>query len=240
MSKDCTDQHCTPGMQYPQTIPAITLPFITPTIQYPNHYLLYLPTFISGVQITLLGAINKNTHTMPALLSHDRFLTTSEDIKRTLKNCFFCTKLTNNTSFIMTDIEFASFKLPLDRKKAFFFLFVHNDQTRVGHWISVAIYRQNTTCLLIDPLNSTPRTTILYTRLFCRLNSLKLHFFNTLFQGSASRTCGYLNMYFCSRVSLLPLNKILSLKSVINKHTIESNELLMLRYVQTHFKIKLL
>lgn len=172
--------------------------------------------------------------------SHDRFLTTSEDIKKTIKKCPTCTKLTNNCSFLMTDTAFSTFKLPTNIKKAFFFIFISNEQASIGHWISLALYRINSACLLIDPLNNTPKSSILHIKLFCQLNSLNLHSFNAIFQTPSSKACGYLNAYFCSRVSILPLNKILELRSAIKNQTVETTEINMIRYVQNHFKITLL
>ena len=169
----------------------------------------------------------------------DRFLTTGGDIEKLLTRCKKCYSITNNGKYVIFHTELPNLIIPNRKKVA---LIVNTTrQNQIGHWFLLIIFKnsRNSQLFLCDGLGRVekePRV-MKNIELFCKNNNLIFHNYNLKIQTSKSLACGYLILFFLFKFSILSLNGFLSLKRIMIRQSVRTNEKIALKSAKQHFRI---
>lgn len=166
-------------------------------------------------------------------------ITTDEQIIMLLQSCSRCSKLTGDSSHVISHTELSSFVLP-DNKRKKWGLVVnskHHGSNAIGHWWTIIIFDQF--CLIYDGLCSIHRNDVVMksVKSFCKLNNLRYKNGNFRFQLSNSLKCGWLATFFIAKASVLNHYKFQKMITFLRGFSIKSREKIILKFVFRHFKI---
>ena len=174
--------------------------------------------------------------------NHPKYITTGSELKQILSNCSSCFRLTLKGNLIVPLDNLKTFILPTSNQAKFCLLvnLKHRDDSLVGHWICLLIWKTHKKCIIVDPSNEYHHSpvTVASIHSFCIHNGLKEINFSTKCQSQSSFVCGQICLFFCEKMhkSVYP-RQILELRKTIKSYTIPFNELHMIRNVKRHFKV---
>ena len=170
-----------------------------------------------------------------------KYLTTGEDIKDLLTRCKKCHSITDGGKNIVFHTELSNLNIAMKNKVAVIVNTTNGEQ--VGHWFLLACFRNlkttNAKCFLVDTLGQVKKEPNIMknVELFCRNNHFTFLNYNLKIQKSDSLACGYLVLFFLFKFSILSLNEFLSLKRVMTRQSINTNEKIALKATKNHFRI---
>ena len=167
-----------------------------------------------------------------------RFLTTGGDIENLLTRCKKCYSITNNGEYVIFHQKLPTLIIPIKNKVA---LIVNTTkENRVGHWFILVIFK-NAKLSLCDGLGQVKKEPLIMKNIeiFCKNNNLIFFNYNLKIQTSKSLACGYLILFFLFKFSILSLNGFLSLKRVMIRQSVHTNEKVALKSAKNHFRILL-
>ena len=171
----------------------------------------------------------------------ERYLTTGEDIKNLLARCKKCNSITDGGKNIVFHAELPNLNIAMKNKVA---VIVNTaDGEQVGHWFLLTCFRNlktaNAKCFIVDTLGQVKKEPNIMknVKLFCRNNHFTLLNYNLKIQRSDSLACGYLVLFFLFKFSIMSLNEFLSLKRVMTRQSINTNEKIALKATKNHFRI---
>ena len=166
-------------------------------------------------------------------------ITTDQQIIALLQSCNRCSKLTGNSSHVLSHTELAHFVLPNLKKKKWGF--VVNSQpygsNSIGHWWTIIIFDKF--CYVFDGLCQIHKNNDVMknVRSFCTLNNLKYTNGNLRYQLANSLNCGWLATYFIAKASLLKHFAFVKLITFLRRFSLKSRENIILKFVFRHYKI---
>ena len=166
-------------------------------------------------------------------------ITTDKQIITLLQSCNRCSKLTGDSSYVLSHTELAHFVLPNSKKKKWGF--VVNSQpygsSSIGHWWTIIIF--DNFCYIFDGLCQIHKNNDVMknVRSFCTLNNLKYTNSNLRYQLVNSLNCGWLATYFIAKASLLKHFAFVKLITFLRRFSLKSRENIILKFVFRHYKI---
>lgn len=174
--------------------------------------------------------------------SNIRYLTTADDLKKIISSCKRCSLATRNGNNIISNKELAHLKIT--KKYSSPIIFICNtadDFDTIGHWFTIVINTRNKLAYLCDGLNyvQTRKDVLKNIHQFCKINKLNFINLKTKCQQNRSNICGYISVFFTAKYVHLTSRNFLQLTSILNRHSVASNESLILQFVQKHFKFKI-
>ena len=170
--------------------------------------------------------------------SDPKYITTSVDLKNIISRCQKCFNITLNGSLIVPLNSLPTLTLPKTNQKKYFVI-VHISNHRIGHWVAIAIYRNNSKAILIDPANeiNNSQASLDCVQAFCELNKLQIVDFATRTQSSHTNVCGQIVTAFLGKMSDFNYNSFLNLKQIMRSYSVEFNEHHLTSYTQQHFNV---
>ena len=166
-------------------------------------------------------------------------ITTDEQIITLLRSCSRCSKLTGNSSHVISHTDLSNFVLPNDKQKKWGFVVnsQHHGSSSIGHWWTIIIFDRY--CLVYDGLCRIHKNddVMKNVKSFCKLNNLKYKNGNFRFQLFDSLSCGWLATFFIAKASMLNHHAFLKLITFLRGFSIKSREKMILKFVFRHFKI---
>ena len=175
---------------------------------------------------------------MPSQYSNKKYVTTSDDLKRIIANCPICYKITMNAALILPIHQLPKILLP-KTKQTKFFLIVHIASNRIGHWIALSVYLNDSQCIVIDPANEYKKTNeiVNYIRKFCINNKLTLIDYGTKMQTNGSNNCGQLCLAFLGKMCTSNFNTMINLRTIVKSYSVEFNEHHLTIFTQQHYNV---
>ena len=166
-------------------------------------------------------------------------ITTDEQIIMLLRSCNHCSKLTGNSSHVISHTELSNFILPNNKRKKWGFVVnsQHYGSGSIGHWVTILIFDR--ICLVYDGLCKIQKNDNVMRNIksFCKLNNLTYKNGNFRFQLQNSFSCGWLATYFIAKASVLSQYAFLKMITFLRRFSLKSREKIILKFVFRHFKI---
>lgn len=205
-----------------------------------------LPPFITSI---LFFHRNKDLDQWPSLRCHSYLaipsdvmaahLTSGIDLHRIVSSCPTCLMYVDYGRNIRCHDELPSLRIPPTRTKFVYFVNTRRFNQSSGHWITLLLFKKSV--LLCDGLNyAITRSDVMRNiRRFCRLNNCKLVCMQFRCQQEHSSNCGYISLAFVAKYHSLSLRGLHAMQSLFRRHSIRSNESLLLAFAQKHFSFQI-
>ena len=167
------------------------------------------------------------------------FITSQSDIKRFLKTCHLCDKITNGSKNVIDHSELPNIILNNGKaqKHAFIIHVQNNIPSSVGHWASVLVFN-NKYALICDGLNQIKHNqngAMININHFCSLNRLKPVILKFRCQPKRSLKCGYIALFFVAKATTLSFNSFNKMCKMLNQYSILTKERYALNFVKRHY-----
>lgn len=176
---------------------------------------------------------------MTLSLKHKQWITTDKQLKKVLKKCNNCWKLTNEGLLIFPYDNIENIKLK--HRKSTFILntnAISNINESVGHWISLHIDLKIKSAVLFDSLNnikSNHPVVYAYLRTYCKNKNITLNVLKLQTQQNSSVTCGMHSVWFTHKSHKYNMDSLLKLSRVLSAYKVETREKYVLNAVDSLF-----
>ena len=186
---------------------------------------------------------------MNSPFSNSKYITTNNRLRKILRNCALCNKLTLNGSLIIPCSKLPGVRLPQIKQKKYFLIINIPNQSSdnnylghnyLGHWLGCCVNVQTRQCLLVDSANLIASQTgpMNYILSFCTSNHLTLVNFNLMFQEKDNVLCGQNQLYICSVFSKRSLRQTYNLRYMLQKYTLQQIAFYIIKQVEHHFHVQ--
>ena len=171
-----------------------------------------------------------------------RYLTTGNDIQNALSRCKQCYSMTNQGKYVLFHTQLPHITIAKKKKKLGFIINTEENSNFLGHWFTILVY-SGKVAVLADSLCMVEKEkpqVMANIQLFCKQNHLSFMSISHQIQQKHSLSCGFLALHWIASASKLTLHALMSLKQVLVKHSVRTNEKIALKFAQKHFKLHIL
>ena len=167
-------------------------------------------------------------------------VTNGLDLQAILAHCIRCAKAVNYGQRIICHSWLPSFNIKnysLQQPIAFICNSSCHPQI-IGHWVGLLVTKSRS-LILCDGLNHVINDSAFMSsvRKFCIINDLKFVDIGIRSQSLNSFHCGIIAVFWVSKFFELSPSKFQCMLRLLRRHSIQSNEKFMIKYVKRHFKM---
>lgn len=173
--------------------------------------------------------------------SNGRLLTNGNDLNSLMKTCKTCSRVTGYGKNIVchTQLPYMNNFNQKQKNNTLLICNTANQLFTVGHWF-VLIIRYNKV-YMCDGLGYviTRQDVMDNVTKFCRINNFHFVDLKTRCQLKNSEICGFVAIFFVGKYTTISFGKFCQILSLFRRNSIKSNELLVMKFVQKHFRFQL-